>query len=359
VTESKGQSFWASLPGVVTAIAGMVTAIVILVTTLASLPAFQGQPSGSAAPSSPISPSSGASEESASVEPSTAPTASTDASTTPVPSSTTDDRARILFYSVRTDPDSGADNADLYAVDPATGVERRLTTDPRPDSYPAGLPGGDRIAFDSRRGGNRDIWLLEADGSYRQLTNDARDDAYPTWSPDGTQIAWAAGPGREREIWVMNADGSGARRLTTGADDLLPSWSSTGLIAFERHVGAMTEIWVVDPAGGGASARITSDDGGGGDPTWSPDGRRLAFSRQVDGIHRIFVVDANGQSGLHSVTPSADCDCEEPAWSPDGTEIAYVGPGSGGVVRPIVVVPVDGGEPRRITTNGLAPWWAG
>lgn len=75
------------------------------------------------------------------------------------------------FYSVRLDPVTTADNADLYSVDPAVGIERRLTDDPRPDSYPAWSPDGKRVAFDSRRGdGNRNIWVHEADGSYTAPT---------------------------------------------------------------------------------------------------------------------------------------------------------------------------------------------
>jgi TolB protein len=258
---------------------------------------------------------------------------------------------------VRLDPNTGTENADLYSVEPSSGIERRLTDDPRPDSYPDLSPDGNRVVFDSRRGdGNRNIWVRESDGSYVAITNDARDDGYPAWSPDGGQIAWAVGAAGEREIWVMNADGSAAKRLTTGADDLWPAWSSRGLIAFERHVAASSEIWVVDPAGAGAAARITAADGGGSDPAWSPDARRLAFTRQVDGINRVFIVDADGQTDLESLTPSATCDCEEPTWAPDGSAIAYVGPGDG-VIRPIMVVSLSGGSARRITTNGLGPSW--
>jgi TolB protein len=362
MTETKGSSFWATLPGLVTAIAGMITAIAILVTTLSTLPAFQPQASGL-----PSGPPSG-------VE-SAQPVVSTASSATPSPSiesggpspvdATTNPSSpavagAVLFYSVRLDPELGVDNADLYSVDPETGIERRLTLEARPDSYPAWSPDRNRIAFDSRRGdGNRNIWVLEPDATYTALTNDARDDGYPTWSPDGTQLAWAAGSGGQREIWVMSAlDGSGARRLTSGADDLLPSWSATGLIAFERRAGSNSEIWVVDPAGGGAAARITLADGGGGDPAWSPDGRRLAFTRTVDGVDRIYTVDPDGQTGLAPLTPAAGCDCDEPAWSPDGSQIAYVGPGlDGSVVRPIFMISASGGSARRLTTNGLGPAW--
>ena len=259
---------------------------------------------------------------------------------------------------MRVDPQTSVDNADLYAVDPSSGAERRVTTDTRPDSYPAASPDGTRIVFDSRRGdGNRNLWVLETDGSYTALTNDARDDAYAGWSPDGNDVTWAVGESGAREIWVMGAQAGGAaRRLTTGADDYLPSWSSSGLIAFERRVSGGSEVWVVDPAGGGAAARITMADGGGGDPAWSPDGRQLAFTRRTDSVDQVFVVAADGLSGLVELTPADSCDCDEPAWSPDGSQIVYVGQGAG-VIRPIMLVDSTGGPARRITTNGLGPSW--
>lgn len=203
MTEPKGPNFWSTLPGLVTAIAGMITAIAILVTTLATLPAFK--PSESSAPSeSPAgSPIASPSETgSATGEPS----ASSDGGASPGISPSADPGPRaILFYAVRVDPETSVENADLYAIDLSTGAERRLTTDARPDSFPAWSPDGTRIAFDSRRAdGNRNLWVLEDDGSYTQLTNDAIDDGYPAWSPGAT--------------------GGNARRITTNG--LGPSWAS-------------------------------------------------------------------------------------------------------------------------------------
>lgn len=83
---------------------------------------------------------------------------------------------------------------------------------------------------------------------------------------------------------------------------------------------------------------------------------RSGSSIRPEAAPRIFLVDADGQTDLESLTPGGSCDCEEPTWSPDGSQIAYVGPGDG-LIRPILVVPAAGGSPRRITTNGLGPAW--
>jgi dipeptidyl aminopeptidase/acylaminoacyl peptidase len=84
-----------------------------------------------------------------------------------------------------------------------------------------------RIAFVSRRDGNSEIYVMNADGSNQtNLTNNPADDYDLAWSPDGRQIAFSSWRNGNRDIYVMNADGSNQTRLTTNpADDNRPVWS--------------------------------------------------------------------------------------------------------------------------------------
>src|SRR5262245_49125199 len=67
-----------------------------------------------------------------------------------------------------------------------------------------------RIAFTSKRDGNNEIYVMNADGSGQtNLTNNPASDAGPAWSPDGRQIAFGSFRDGNGEIYVMNADGSG------------------------------------------------------------------------------------------------------------------------------------------------------
>ena len=171
-----------------------------------------------------------------------------------------------------------ADRAVVVAPKPAPAT--RLTFDDAFDSSPAWSPDGRRIAFESERDGNDEIYVMNADGSgvARLTVNDAIDGS-PAWSPDGQRIAFDSLRDDNFEVYLMNADGSGVTRLTNNdARDWHPVWSPDGRrIAFESNRDGNAEIYLMNPDGSGV-VRLTYN--GAADwvsPAWSPDGRRIAF----------------------------------------------------------------------------------
>jgi TolB protein len=93
---------------------------------------------------------------------------------------------------------------------------------------PAVSPDGDWLAFTSE-GNQEDLMVGRTDGSgLRQLTNDAAKDRLPQWSPDGRRIAFQSNRSGQWEIWTIHPDGSGLMQLTDAGFALAASWSPDG-----------------------------------------------------------------------------------------------------------------------------------
>ena len=92
-------------------------------------------------------------------------------------------------------------------------------------------PDGKRIAFESDRGGNLEIWVCESDGgNCSELTwIGAAYTGVPSWSPDGRQIAFYSRVGETSQIFVIAADGGPLQRLTSDRwNNTYPRWSGDG-----------------------------------------------------------------------------------------------------------------------------------
>jgi TolB protein len=128
-------------------------------------------------------------------------------------------------------------------------------------------------------------------------------------------------------VFTVNPDGSGALRLTDEGPhpgELAPAWSPDGRkIAFSRHSPEVHEIWTMN-ADGSNQVQLTNDPVGryAMTPTWSPDGARIAFERGGD----IWIMNADGSLPTN-ITADEHMTATQPAWSPDGRRIAFTGIG--------------------------------
>lgn len=132
------------------------------------------------------------------------------------------DGTTIVFMSLR-DGDR-----ELYLMAADGSDQRNLTRFPEVDDNLARWsPDGRRIVFVSERDGNREIYLMDADGrNVTQLTDSPADDWFPEWSPDGRQIVFVSSRDGDDEMFVMADDGADLRQLTfNDAVDGKPDWT--------------------------------------------------------------------------------------------------------------------------------------
>ena len=198
------------------------------------------------------------------------------------------------------------------------------------------LPAGADAAYPGANGAvafvsGQHIWVTTPTGLTDLTgTGSSFHETQPKFSPDGRTIAFTRGGSGlpNSEIFVMSATGAGRRALTnTPQGNHDPTWSPDGTrIAFvsERDKG-ISQIFVMN-ADGTAVREITHDAAGKSELAWSPRGDRIAFNRIAPGAdHEIASIKTDG-TGLVDLTNDPTHPDAQPAWSPDGARIVYAGP---------------------------------
>ncbi len=232
-------------------------------------------------------------------------------------STTTQSAARIAFVSNRDG------NKEIYVMSADGTGAVNLTNNPATDETPAWTTDGKRIAFASDRDGNAEIYVMHADGSEPQrLTDDAATDSAPVWSPDGAHIAFVSNRDGNDEIYVMNADGTGQTRLTDNAGmDGGPAWSPDGLkLAFYTDRDDNFEIYLMN-ADGTEQARLTKNTSADLYPAWAPDGTKLTFASDRDADREVYLMNADGSDQTRlTYAPGEE---NKTAWASDGKHIYF------------------------------------
>ena len=179
---------------------------------------------------------------------------------------------------------------------------------------PAWSPDGTRIAFTSTRDGNSEIYVANRDGSnVRRVTNSAAIDSTPTWSPTGTQIAFTSDRTGTPQIYIVGADGLGLRQLTHESYADRPTWSPAPYneIAYTARTGPGNDIKVIELASGQVR-QLTFGEGTNESPSFSANGRHLAFMSTRSGKSQIFTISKDGKD-LRQITRTGNN--YQPDWS--------------------------------------------
>jgi Tol biopolymer transport system component len=265
--------------------------------------------------------------------------------------------------------------AELEVVRPAYKRAKRDwdSTEPRKALgilHPAISPDGAHIVFAALG----DLYLVSSAGGVPEnLTHDAALDVDPAWSPDGRRIVYSSDKGGGLlQLWIRDLDTGKDRRLTDlDTQPLGAAWSPDGSrIAFidvDGRWGA-AGVCIVDVATGKVTRLQPSLDQPGS-PTWSPDGRYVAitlskrFSNSFrEGTNQVFVIPTDGTGKPFWQVPEANMSIDTrggggPTWSPDGGRMAAIYEG----LLKIWPVAPDGapmGPPRSYTSDiAYFPTW--
>ena len=240
---------------------------------------------------------------------------------------------KILFTSARDG------NREVYIMNPDGSEQVNLTQHPSEDLQAVWSPTGEQILFVSDRGGVRDLYLMDPDGSkVRRVFKKEADRRDPEWSPDGKQIAYVSIDwGRLKSpIYIATI---GEQEVESIVEGFYPAWSPDGTeIAYTvSHSRRVTLIDVHTKRTRRLLPRKAMD--WQNNPSWSATGDKLVFSWNKNPLppdHKpgddwppgwadketIYIVNRDG-TGLQQLVAEAGPSAEDPELSPNGDEILY------------------------------------
>ena len=185
-----------------------------------------------------------------------------------------------------------------------------------------------QIAFLSRQNKGTEIYVVDFDGeNLKQVTNDKTLNLTPTWSPNGRWLAYTSYAGNNPDLVMIDNFGEKPKRTLLYLSGLnsAPSWSPVdNRLTLVLSKDDNSEIYTL--SNNRTLRRLTRHFNIDTSPTWSPDGKNIAFTsdRSGRGAPQIYIMDAHDgdKAGVQRISFDSSYN-DDPAWSPDGDKIAY------------------------------------
>ena len=287
------------------------------------------------------------------VIPDATPGGSTGGSTVPLPS-TGDELTGHIVFTCQLFKVQAMDQVCIMNAD-GSGMRRLTTENNKRHYYPSLAPDGQSVLYTSFREQNvYEIYSLDLnDGRVEQLTDRIGVLTGPEVSPDGTSIIFASGnpSSGTYQIMVMGRNGENADRIpqVAGWD---PTWSPDGKqILFASGGGGGTQLFVVD-RNGRDLRQVSNLPAIRGRSDWSADGQSIVTYSGPAWKREVYIMNADG-SNARQLTPSGG-NSQGPSFSPDGKWVAFTayfdhyGDDHG---CEIYIIRIDGTDLRRLTNN--------
>lgn len=247
-------------------------------------------------------------------------------------------------------------NSNLFGLDVVTRTTAQLTkfASPAQRVHFSVAPAEDRISYLEIKNGQPDIWVASLHGeSPYNVTNDAEVDRSPTWHPDGRRIVFISRRGGAFQVCVAFSDGAKPIQVTKGPiDHAVLDISSDGTRLLDDNSRDDAAIFAVD-----VDTARESEFASGNSlklwPTVSPDDGVVLFqSVNPTGTLLASTIVVKRAANDAPIVPIAE-NGFDPSWSPDGTRIAFLRVDAGRVE--VFTVSAEGEDERRLTTGGVVP----
>jgi Tol biopolymer transport system component len=204
------------------------------------------------------------------------------------------------------------------------GIAVPLSDVHRPYASPRISPDGRRIAVSILESGNYQIWIYDLERDTLSRLTHEKSNALGVWSPDGKQIAFSSNVPGPANIYTVSADGNGSpERLTSGEFAQLPgSWSKDNVLVYtEVDTTTVGDLWALSPRGSATPISIRRTPFDEFEPTFSPDGRFLAYVSNDSGTYEVYVQTDSEPYRRWQISTRGGF---EPVWAKDGHELFYI-----------------------------------
>ncbi len=183
-------------------------------------------------------------------------------------------------------------------------------------------------AIEDPQTSNSDLWLVDLTRGVRtRFTFDPASHGYPAWSPDGTEIAFSSTHAGNLSMYEKAANGTGDIQPLAGdgVEQLVSDWSRDGrYIVYDRldpQAGGGFGIWILPLFGDKKPFPFIQNAYNLLTPTFSPDGKWIAYSSQESGRREIFISSFPGANSKWQVSANGGA---APRWRADGKELFYI-----------------------------------